>query len=278
MPENAFPGVEVHFTGGEYAALDVGAQAIAWTPPEQNAVLWLSPLATFEPGAALRGGVPVVFPWFGAGPSGDRTPSHGFARTAAWRREAVLNELATSGRLVVRYSLNEAGLDSAPFTAELTLSFAPGQFEVSLRVVNTGPEVFRYEEALHTYFAVSGIDAVRVDGLAGCAYLDKAAGGGADEIVQAGSVRFTGEVDRVYRHGGDAVIVDPGWSREIVVGKQGSANTVVWNPGPVKGPALADVGLHWTDFVCVEAGNVRDAAIELAPGEEHILTQTIRLR
>ncbi len=278
MPENAFPGVEVHFAGGEYAALDVGAQATAWTPPEQNAVLWLSPLATFESGVALRGGVPVVFPWFGAGPSGDRTPSHGFARTAAWRRETVQNELGSSGRLVVRYSLNEAGLDSAPFTAELTLSFDPGQFEASLRVLNTGPGRFGYEEALHTYLAVSGINVVRVEGLNGCAYLDKADGSGPEEIVQAGSVSFTGEVDRVYRHGGDAVVVDPGWGREIEVGKQGSANTVVWNPGPVKGPALADVGPHWTDFVCVEAGNVRDAAIELAPGEEHILTQTIRLR
>ena len=278
MPESSFPGVEVPSAGGVYAARDVGAQATAWTPPEQNAVLWLSPLATFESGVALRGGVPVVFPWFGAGPSGDRTPSHGFARTAAWRRETVQNELGRSGRLVVRYSLNEAGLDSAPFTAELTLSFDPGQFEASLRVLNTGPGRFGYEEALHTYLAVSGINVVRVEGLNGCAYLDKRDGSGPEEIVQAGSVSFTGEVDRVYRHGGDAVVVDPGWGREIEVGKQGSANTVVWNPGPVKGPALADVGPHWTDFVCVEAGNVRDAAIELAPGEEHILTQTIRLR
>lgn len=278
MSENAFPGVEVHFRAGEYAALDAGAQAIAWTPPEQNAVLWLSPLVTFEPGVALRGGVPVVFPWFGAGPSGDRKPSHGFARTAAWRRESVLNELAASRRLVVRYSLNEAGLDSAPFNAELTVSFDPRRFDVSLRVTNTGPDRFTYEEALHTYLAVSSIDRVAVDGLTGCTYLDKADGAGPDEVVQAGPVSFAGEVDRVYRHGGDAVVIDPGWSREIHIGKQGSANTVVWNPGPVKGPALADVGPGWTDFVCVEAGNVRDAAITLAPGEEHILTQSIRLR
>ena len=278
MAESLFPGVAVHHKGGEYAVLDAGAQALVWTPPEQNPVLWLSPLAAFEPGVAVRGGVPVVFPWFGAGPSGDRRPSHGFARTAAWRRESVTNELAASGRLVVRHSLNEGGLDSAPFAAELTTSYSPDGFEVSLRVTNTGPQVFTYEEALHTYLAVSGIDRVAVDGLTGCTYLDKADGAGPDEVVQAGPISFHGEVDRVYRHSGDAVVIDPGWGREIRIGKHGSANTVVWNPGPTKGPALADVGPNWVRFVCVEAGNVRDAAIELAPGGEHILTQTIRLR
>lgn len=278
MPASEFPGVEVHHRGVQYAVLDAGAHAIAWTPPEQNAVLWLSPLASFEPGVAVRGGVPVVFPWFGAGPSGDRKPLHGFARTAQWRRESVANELAASGRLEVRHSLTEAGFDSAPFAAELATSFSPERFEVSLRVRNTGSSPFRYEEALHTYLAVSGIDRVRVDGLSGCGYLDRAEGAGADEIVQDGPVGFAGEVDRIYRHSGDAVVIDPGWGREIHVGKQGSASTVVWNPGPTKGQALSDVGPNWVDFVCIEAGNVREAAVELAPGEEHILTQTVRIR
>lgn len=277
MPERPFPGVEVRHGGGHYAALDAGAQAIVWRPPEQNPVLWLSPLASFEPGVAVRGGVPVVFPWFGAGVDADRTPSHGFARTATWRREAVVNELAASGRLVVRHTLTEVGHDSAPFTAELTTSFAPDEFTTSLRVSNTGPDPFTYEEALHTYLAVSGIDQVWIDGLAGCPYLDKADGAGPDEVAQTGSVRFAGEVDRVYRHTGDAVVADPGWAREIHLAKQGSANTVIWNPGPEKGSALADVGRYWPAFVCVEAGNVRDRAITLSPGEEHILTQTLHL-
>ncbi len=249
---------------------------LAWTPPGQNPVLWLSPLASFEPGVAVRGGVPVVFPWFGAGESGDRSPSHGFARTAAWQREEVVNELAASGPLLVRHRLDATGRDSAPFVAELTSRFTPERLEVTLTVTNPGAEPFRYEEALHTYVAVSDVAEVAVDGLDGCGYLDKV-DGGPEEVVQAGAVRFAGEVDRVYRHDGDAVITDPGWGRQVVVGKSGSANTVIWNPGAAKGAALADVGPNWPGFVCVEAGNVRDAAIELAPGDQHSLAQVLRL-
>lgn len=277
MPETTFPGVEVRPRGGHYAVLDAGAQVLAWTPPGQNPVLWLSPLASFDPGVAVRGGVPVVFPWFGAGLTGNRRPMHGFARTAQWRRTSVVNELAASGRLEVRHSLDADGLDSAPFAAELVASFSSERLEVSLSVTNTGSGTFTYEEALHTYLAVNDIATVSVAGLDGCRYLDRAAGAGPDEVAQTGDVRFDGEVDRVFRHTGDAAVRDPAWGRTIQVGKTGSANTVVWNPGPAKGRALADVGPNWPDFVCVEAGNVRDAAIELAPGEQHILTQSIEL-
>ncbi len=277
MPETTFPGVEVRHRGEHYAVLDAGAQVLAWTPPGQNPVLWLSPLAVFEPGVAVRGGVPVVFPWFGAGLTGNRQPAHGFARTAEWRRTSVVNELAASGRLEVRHSLDADGFDSAPFAAELAASFSPERLEVSLSVTNTGTDTFTYEEALHTYLAVNNIAAVSVSGFDGCPYLDRSAGAGPDEVVQSGDIRFEGEVDRVFSHTGNAVVSDPAWGRSIHVGKAGSANTVVWNPGPAKGQALADVGPNWPRFVCVEAGNVRDAAVHLAPGEQHILTQSVHL-
>jgi glucose-6-phosphate 1-epimerase len=277
MPSAPFPGIETFHRGDHYAVLDAGSQVLQWTPTGRNPVLWVSPLAVFEPGVAVRGGVPVIFPWFGGGPDGDRTPAHGFARTAAWRRTSVTNEVAASGRLEVRHELDASGRDSEPFGAELVAIFTPRTVSISLAVTNTGAGTFRYEEALHTYLAVSDVAQVAVDGLDGCRFLDKADGAGPDETVQAGPVRFDGEVDRIYRHTGAAVLDDPGWSRQVHVAKEGSANTVVWNPGERKGSALADVGPTWPGFVCIEAGNVRDAAVELGPGERHILTQTIAL-
>ncbi len=275
MPSAPFPGIEIYHHGDHYAVLDAGSQVLQWTPTGHNPVLWVSPLASFDPGVAVRGGVPVVFPWFGAGPDGDRRPSHGFARTATWRRTAVTNELVAAGRLEVRHTLDAADFDSEPFEAELVATFTQRRLTISLGVTNTGTGTFRYEEALHTYLAVSEAGLVSVGGLDGCRYLDKADDAGPDERVQAGDVRFDGEVDRVYRHTGDAVLDDPAWGRRVLVGKAGSANTVVWNPGERKGTALADVGRSWPDFVCIEAGNVRDEAIELPPGERHTLTQTI---
>lgn len=276
MPEDFFPGVEAHFKGAHYAVLDAGAHVLAWTPAGHLPVLWLSPLARFEPGVAVRGGIPVVFPWFGAGITGDRSPAHGFARTAAWKRAGVTNELATGGRLEVRHTLDADDFDSEPFAAELVSEFAIDHLQVSLTVTNTGETTFTYEEALHTYLAVSDISAISLDGLDGCSYTDKV-DAGPSAPVQAGSVRFSGETDRLYAHTGTVIVDDPEWSRRIEVTKEGSATTVVWNPGATKGAALADVGPNWAGFVCVEAANTGDGAIRLEPGESHILSQRMRL-
>ena len=136
--------------------------------------------------------------------------------------------MASTGRLEVRHRLTSDGFDSAPFTAELVSEFSSEQLRVSLEVTNTGTADFSYEEALHTYLAVSDVTRISLLGLDGCGYLDKVDGG---EQVQAGPVRFTGETDRLYGHTGDVVVDDPDWSRKIVVSKEGSAITVVWNPG-----------------------------------------------
>lgn len=274
MPAADFPGVNIHHRG-DYAVLDLGAQAIRWTPPEQNPVLWLSPLADFESGKAIRGGVPVVFPWFGAGVDGTRSPSHGFARTANWERVEIVNELRTTGELTVRHRLDGKASGLGNFSAELSCQFAPAQFRVALTVTNNGTEQFNYEEALHTYLAVSSVGEVELDGLAGCDYFDKVSG--APGAVLSGPFTITEEVDRIFQHDGVVVVSDPGWGRSLVVSKEGSANTVVWNPGPVKGPAVGDIGPYWDGFVCVEAGNVGAAAISLAPGASHELVQTIKL-
>ena len=269
MPDT-FPGVEVRHRGGHYAVLDPGAHVLAWTPPGQLPVLWVSPLATFEPGIAVRGGVPVVFPWFGTGVTGDRRPSHGFARTALWRRSQVTDDLLSGGGLVVRHTLETP--DSP--RAELVSEFTPARLTVSLVVTNTGSGDVTYEEALHTYLAVRDVNRISVEGLAGCPYFDKVIGG---PNVEPGTVRFDGETDRIYEHTGEVVVDDPGRGRQILVTKTGSANTVVWNPGPSLGARIADVGSKWRKFVCVEAANVGASAITLAPGDSHTLSQSIQL-
>jgi len=274
MPAALFPGIETHYKGGHHAVLDAGAHVLAWTPRDQVPVLWVSPLAVFEPGVAVRGGIPVIFPWFGAGPRGDQTPSHGFARTAEWERTGLVDDLVETGRLEVRHRLTSDGLQAAPFSAELVSEFTRDHLRVSLAVTNTGTADFSYEEALHTYLAVSDIARISIEGLDGCRYVDKVDGG---NQVQAGPVRFAGETDRLYSHTGDVVVDDPDWSRRIRVSKEGSAVTVVWNPGAIRGAALADVGQYWAGFVCVEAANVGDRTITVQAGETRILAQQLHL-
>lgn len=282
MPETPFPGVETHFNGREYAILDAGAQPIAWEPAGQLPVLWLSPLADFEPGTAVRGGVPIVFPWFGGGPDGDREPKHGFARTAPWHRAEVTETVKETGELTVRYTLDSsllasAGSETSDFAAELTASFGNTVLTVSLTITNTGTEPLTYEEALHTYLKVCDVTRVAVSGLEGCSYTDMATGAGPSRQLQTEPVRFEGEVDRIYDCAGAVVVDDPGFSRRIRVTAHGAANTVVWNPGRKLGSSIRDIGSYWSEFVCVEAANVRSAAITLVPGEQHTLSQHVGL-
>lgn len=274
MPAALFPGIETHYKGGHHAVLDAGAHVLAWTPHDQLPVLWVSPVTVFEPGAPVRGGIPVVFPWFGSGPQGDRRPAHGFARTAQWERVGLVDDLVGSGRLEVRHRLTEEGFDSAPFVAELVSEFTRDHLRVSLSVTNNGTEDFSYEEALHTYLAVSDVARISLEGLDGCSYRDKVEGG---EHVQAGPVRFTGETDRLYSHIGDVVVDDPDWSRRIKVSKEGSAITVVWNPGAARGASMPDVAQYWPGFVCVEAANTDARMVTIPSGGTHTLAQTLQL-
>lgn len=264
-------GIEAVSGEARYAVLDQGAHVLAWQPAGERPVLWTSARSHYEPGVAIRGGIPVVFPWFGSGPDGTRSPAHGYARISLWERESVVED---GDRLTVRHALRAPG----PLSAQLQTSFAQGSLTLSLTVTNRGADEVGYEAALHTYLAVGDIRQAGVTGLEGCGYRDTVPGRDPGPQVQAGSISFTEETDRLYRHEGDAVLHDPAWGRSITVSKQGSASTVVWNPWIAKAAAMPDFGDdEWPAMVCIEAGNLRDAAVRLAAGDSHTLTQSLAL-
>ncbi|HQY32887.1 D-hexose-6-phosphate mutarotase [Actinotalea sp.] len=269
--QGGLPTVVVrHARRGHLDVVLQGAHVTRWIPPGRADVLWLSPTATFAPGTAVRGGVPLCFPWFGGGPDGTLTPSHGYARLTPWRLlEAT--EHADGVELVL-------GLDPAPggdglaATYRITLGAALG-LELAVRNVAAVPVGF--EAALHTYLAVSDVRDVAVTGLGGARYLDRL--GGPDLVRQDVDVlRLTGETDRIYQ-GTDATVVvhDAAAARRLAVAKAGSASTVVWNPWAATGEAMADVGPAWSSMLCVETANVREHAVRLAPGTEHVMATSI---
>lgn len=270
-PFAGLPGVTGEPGGAKYAILDLGAQALAWQPPGSRPVLWVSKESQFVPGVAVRGGVPVVFPWFGRGPDGTRHPSHGYARITDWQRVSVNH---SDAELRVVYALPEAdGL-----TAGLQAVFTPTDFSVSLSVTNTAAEPATYEAALHTYLAVGDIRQASIDGLDGASYLDMA-GDDPGPHLQAGQVRFDAETDRLYTHSGTAVLHDPAWGRSVVVEKSGSTGTVIWNPWIDKAARLSDFGDdEWQEMVCIEAANVRDHAVTLQAGETSELVSSLQVR
>lgn len=246
-----------------------GAQITAWQPAGAQPVIFLSPRAVLAPQKAIRGGIPVIFPWFGPHPTDPRAPQHGFVRTALW-------ELAGAEQTQDGVAL-DLSLAAEGFALAYRVAFGD-ELRLSLTVRNTSDTEVAFEEALHSYFAVSDVERVAVSGLEANGFIDKTAD--MRRCPPAGApLRLTGETDRVYLDvPGALAIADPGWGRRIVIEKSGAASTIVWNPWPEKAGAMSDLGAdNWRGFVCVETGNVADNRVSLAPGETHEMTTRISL-
>jgi len=254
-----------------------GAQVTAWQPPVERPVLFTSPNSAFAQGRAIRGGIPIVFPWFGPSRHIPTAPQHGFARTATWHLDGV--ETAGGGLLTLTLSLGDGDVGSPfwpeRFRAVYTVTFAQ-TLSLRLAVQNRATHPIVFEEALHSYFAISDVTEIAISGLAGVSYIDKA-DAARRKVQTADLVTITAETDRVYLDTpGQCVIEDRGWRRRIVIEKDGATSSVVWNPWAEKAAAMADLGdPAWRGMVCVESGNIADNELRLAADAEHQMSAAI---
>lgn len=250
--------LEIDLPGGVRGAVALqGGHVLSWCPPGADDVLFLSRHARFEPGVAVRGGVPVCFPWFGPGRSGEAEPAHGWARTAPWELVSV-----TTPDAGARVTLRVGGALESGVACTLTLEVFLGA-ELVVDVLLEAPEGETAEIALHSYLRVASVDAARVEGLEGAGYLDQLTG---ERHRQVGGVTFTEETDRVYELDGP-VVLRTGGSRDVEIVGQGLGSAVVWNPWVDKAARTKDLGDdEWREFVCVEAGAVRERALVVGPG------------
>lgn len=241
-----------------------GAQMTHFQKEGEPPLLFTSQCSRFEPGAPIRGGIPVLFPWFGQ-PEG-RPYRHGFAHLREWS----LSELTTGldGSLWLRLRMPEVeGGPDCPACAVETEVVVRDTLTVELRVTNQSEQAFRFELGLNIYLAVSDVHRIWITGLQGTEYLDRADGNrrGPDRSER---LRIDGEMHRVYLNTSRPVEVhDPGWGRTTRVEKTGSASTVIWNPGPARAKEMPDLGdEEYLQMICVECGNVADDAVTLPPG------------
>lgn len=250
-----------------------GAQVLAWRPDGVAPVLWLSGAAVFEADKAVRGGIPVCWPWFGDRPGHS---AHGFVRTRRWElRETALD---AQGQVRLTLGLQDDAATRAlwdhAFDLELQVTVGT-TLHITLTTHNTGLDAFTLTEALHTYFSVGDIRQTTVHGLDGTDYLDKVQGFAPAQ--QIGAVNFTSETDRVYLHTtADCVIHDADQNRRITVAKTGSHSTVVWNPWMDREKAMPDMAAGgYQRMVCVETVNAAPHPVTVAPGARHMLSTTL---
>lgn len=253
-----------------------GAHVTAFQPQSSEPVLWMSPSAQFQNDKAIRGGVPVIWPWFGPHATDSDKPQHGFARTAEWQVNAT--KALSDGSTQLQLCLTDTPATQAlwPFAFELSLTITVGaELKIELTSRNTGEQSFTVGAALHSYFVVGDVKNMQVDGLHNCHFIDQLDGNKVKQ--QNGVVSITEEVDRIYIDtDATCVIHDENLSRHIQIKKTGSRSTVVWNPWSEKAKGMADFSDDgYQQMVCIETANAADDVRQLASGETHTLCQII---
>jgi glucose-6-phosphate 1-epimerase len=249
-----------------------GAHLTHWKPAGQDPVLFLSARSEFAPGKAIRGGVPVIFPWFGPRHDGKAGPQHGFARTAVW--DLAFAALAGDDvHLTFTLAPSEASRELGFGDLRLAYRMVIGRsLTLQLTVANDSAATVRSEEALHTYFAVADVRSATVEGLGGTEYIDKR-----DKMRRKlqpeGAMTLKGTTDRVYLNTtATCAIGDVAGGRRIAVEKSGSRSTVVWNPWAELAATMADMDPDgWRTMLCVETANVGEDAVTLEPGATHAM-------
>jgi D-hexose-6-phosphate mutarotase len=251
-----------------------GAHVAHFQPHDQAPVLFMSQKSLFAAGKAIRGGVPVIFPWFGGRTGHPESPAHGFARTADWQVESVSEDGDGVITAVFRLTADSDTHALWAYDFDLCYRVAVGRnLTLTLEVENTSSAPFTFENALHSYFTVSDVRQTSTSGLENADYLDKT-----DNFQRKNqgkdAIRITQETDRVYESTRKTCTIDdPGLHRRLIVEKSGSQTTVVWNPWIAKAAAMADFGDdEWPRMLCVETANAGANVITLEPGK----TQSMR--
>jgi glucose-6-phosphate 1-epimerase len=254
-----------------------GAHLTQWQPKGHKPVLFLSERSLFTPGKAIRGGIPIVFPWFGARtatPTSPRTdgPSHGFARTAEWQLAFAAvagDDLHLTLTLSPSDTSRALGFDQFQVAYQIVLG---AELRLQLTVANLADAPLHFEEALHTYLAVGDAQQVSIIGLSDTEYIDKT-DGFTRKRQKESPLRLTGETDRPYLDNQNPVnLDDPVLKRRVTVDKSNSKTTVIWNPWSEQAAKLADMTpTGWLEMTCIETANVADDAITLGPRQTHTM-------
>jgi glucose-6-phosphate 1-epimerase len=255
-----------------------GAQVTSWVPAGADEVLFVSEKSHWEAGRAIRGGIPICFPWFRAKADDKSAPSHGFVRTKEWRIESISAQAEDSVRVCLSTESDDSTRRWWPFDFRLEYRITVGaKLRLELAMKNSGQSALRFEEALHTYFKVGDVEQVRVHGLDGAIFLDNREGN--REKIQRGDVVLLRQTDNAYANAnGMAEIIDPLLGRTLKTEKLGSNSTIVWNPWSDGASSMADLSEHeWRQMLCVEGGNILTSAVSLDPGQSHSMAIAICL-
>lgn len=278
-------GVRISHTHCQALVSLHGGQVLSFKPTGHKDVLWLSKQASYQAGKAIRGGIPLCWPWFGAN---DKTThqvksqpnsqpistNHGFARQLPWGIESIKADESGVTLVLILSGENQHPLWPNAYKLTQTLFFGQS-FKQSLAMTNISKKSAQYSAALHSYFGVSNPSNVNIDTLTGVNYSDKLTTKLTKNLsVQEQAVSCVGEIDREYHSSEKMTIVDSEWQRKIDIVSHNCQQWVLWNPGVELANTMADIHSNGEqEYVCLEAANTTWQ--DLPAGETIIISQEI---
>lgn len=277
--DGGFPLIRIENDHARASISAHGGQVLGYCPSQHDAdLLFVSGEARYQSGKAIRGGIPICWPWFGDDPEHRGRPAHGFVRTRGWRLLSTEARVDGSTRLRLGTRDDPASRAVWPHAFALEIEVTVGEsLEVALITHNTGEVPFTLTQALHTYFQVGDVREVQVFGLSDLDYLDKLAGGA--RTAQAGPIVIDGPVDRIYLDATETLSIDDAsLGRSIQIEPDGSRSAVVWNPWREQARAMADFADdEYLRMLCVETTNAAEDRVTVAPGEYRRLSSRYRI-
>lgn len=275
LGDNGFVMIDISNQYAKARISTYAAQIVSYQPNDATEDLFfLSDKVQYQEGKAIRGGIPICWPWFGDDTSGYERPAHGFVRNQQWH--VLSTESLEDGRTSVILATSDNDMTRElwhyQFNLELQLIIGPS-LEVTLKTKNTGKQFFTITQALHTYFKVSDVSNVLIKGLNGKSYIDKL-----DSFAikqQTDDIMVSDQIDRIYRKSPQQIsFTDSGFNRTITILSYGSDTTVVWNPWSTSVSNIADLDKDsYRNFVCIETANVFSDSLTIIPaGREHVVT------
>ena len=253
-----------------------GGHVLSYQPADQDDLIWMSKEAVYDNATALRGGIPICWPWFGR----IAAPAHGFARTSEW---SLIEHKENEQGVIISLGLNDSDTTREiwPHQFALVLNVEiSDQLTVTLTMTNTDEKPWSYSGALHSYFNVGDITSTEVTGM-GHSYIDGLLEGqrceGGDTLV------LTDTIDRVYTAPEqDIFIKDSRLNRAISVTNHGHNSAVLWNPWAAGAKAMGDMNDDgYQTFLCVEStlhAPTLEQGKQVSPGETAVLSTVIGIQ
>ena len=281
--------ININNQQAEATVLLQGAQLSHYQRHGQQPLIWCSDSCDYQEGQPLRGGIPICWPWFGdlsrnseliqQQITANEAPVHGFVRNKQWQLTRISTDDPGQTEIILALDIEQGGNKFWPFACRLQLTLKVGaELQLDLSISNTGSESFAFSNALHSYFAISDIANVTVQGFEGLDYIDCLQDWSLHQ--QHGTETITQEVDRIYQNTVNPItLVDNGWQRQITLTSEGSHNAVLWNPWIDKAKRLSNFNDDaYQEMLCIEPANTLENTVTLEAGQCHTIQLAMSTR